>query len=595
MDSFRKRYKKRVFSSLALSTLAFVIGLLFLTIGFSVFQASVEISNITAVIRVQKDIRVTGVYAINATNGASSNYEEYDVNRITSSLHLPNANSTMTYHIEVTNIGNTEQGIYAINEIYKKINSNIDSNLEIKSKTVNLKEALCDDSNSTECKLGSVTTFDITIGYKNNGYNGTDLTHLIELEFDFRRVFNITYSGFSGNTSGLPSQMIDGDTKTITFNATSGIPTNVVVTGASGSYSSPTLTLSNVTIQNLVDTIVVTKAYSITYSGFSGNTSGLPQIITASGGTITFDSTSGIPTNVSISGGATGNYVSPTLTINPGVTGDITITVSNSGGGDQPLVEDDTTTTYDPNNVPPNSNIIYTAVDGAPQVTTDENGNITSFEFTDASENNPVTITTDNAISTGFMPFNGGSNWELDMTFSYDSEANSSTSNSKTAVVLACSDWSSGSMTSGFTFRFYNFKNVAGTTSTYRFNGMLKYRPQLQVENNGTVDTLYGLYTTGSSGVFMTSPMTYTVHIVKNGNNITFELSNGSQLNYHPTSNKNTGYSTADANTKKTVTWQDNGSSSNVDITIGGYLSSAGVIAQKSNITVYNFSVRRTN
>ena len=84
--------------------------------------------------------------------------------------------------------------------------------------------------------------------YKNNGYNGTDLTHLIELEFDFRRVFNITYSGFSGNTSGLPSQMIDGDTKTITFNATSGIPTNVVVTGASGSYSSPTLTLSNVTI-----------------------------------------------------------------------------------------------------------------------------------------------------------------------------------------------------------------------------------------------------------------------------------------------------------------------------------------------------------
>ena len=52
MDSFRKRYKKSVFSSLALSTLAFVISLLFLTIGFSVFQASVEISNITAVIRV---------------------------------------------------------------------------------------------------------------------------------------------------------------------------------------------------------------------------------------------------------------------------------------------------------------------------------------------------------------------------------------------------------------------------------------------------------------------------------------------------------------------------------------------------------------
>ena len=124
---------------------------------------------------------------------------------------------------------------------------------------------------------------------------------------------------------------------------------------------------------------------------------------------------------------------------------------------------------------------------------------------------------------------------------------------------------------------------------------MLKYRPQLQVENNGDIDSLQGLFTTGSSGVLMTSPMVYTIHIIKNGNDITFELSNGSELNYHPTRNSNTGYSTADANTKKTVTWQDNGSSSNVDITIGGYLSSSGTISQQSNINVYNFSVRKIN
>ena len=322
MKSFKKRYKNKKFNLTTLYSLAIITCVIFLTLGYSAFQSSLQIEDISAVIRVKADIRITNV-SVSGANGGTSNYKDYNVKSITSAVNLPNQNSTITYHIEVTNIGNVKQGIYAIDEIYKNINSNTDSDLEIKSTTVNLKEELCDDNNSSLCKLGSVTTFDITIGYKSNGYNGTNLSHLIELDFDFRRIFDITYNGFT-NVSGLPTQMIYGDTKTITFNNTTSIPNQVIVTGATGSYSKPILTLSNITIQNLVDTIVVTKAYNVAYVAFAGNTSGLTDRITAAGGTIQFNSTTGIPTQLIVTG-ATSNYNSPNLQLT-NVTADVTIT-----------------------------------------------------------------------------------------------------------------------------------------------------------------------------------------------------------------------------------------------------------------------------
>ena len=507
-NSVRNKYKTLIIPII----LCIVV---FLTIGYSAFSTELGINEISAIVRVQKDVRIDGISLSSVTGNATSQYEEYNVKNIFSSISLPNNNSSVTYDVVIHNLGNVEMGILDITDL--------PSNLKYSISNYNLKEPLCDDEDSSQCKLGTTTTLHLKIEYNENGYDENNTDYIFNLDFDFKRMFSITYTGFSGNTSGLPSKMIDGDTLAITFDNTSGIPSSVTVTGASSSYTSPTLSLTN-------------------------------------------------------------------------VTDNITITATNTGSGGQGTpVEDDTTTTYDPDNIPPNSNIVYTAVDGAPQVATDENGNITSFEFTEASSEDPVTVTSDKAIETGFVPFDGSSNWELDMKFSYDSEANSSTSNSKTVSVLGASDWSTGTLTSGFTFRFYNFKNVSGTSSTYRFNGILKYRPQLQVENNGDIDSLQGLFITGSSGVFMTSPMVYTIHIIKNGNNMIFELSNGSELNYHPTKNSNTGYSTANANTKKTVTWQDNGSSSNVDITIGGYLSSSGTISQQANIDVYNFSVRKTN
>lgn len=74
---------------------------------------------------------------------------------------------------------------------------------------------------------------------------------------------------------------------------------------------------------------------------------------------------------------------------------------------------EDNSSTYNPDDIPANSTIVFTAVDGAPQVSTDSNGAITSFKYTGASSSNTVTVTSSSPVSTGFIPFDGSSDWNL--------------------------------------------------------------------------------------------------------------------------------------------------------------------------------------
>ena len=261
--------KKTLFGFLAL------VFIVFLTVGFSSFSINLDFSDLSAYVMAQADIRVTNVGLSNTTSNATSNWENFNVSNITSSVILPNSDSTVTYEIVVTNVGNVKEGIFDIDEIYKIAGTNTDSSLEIKNISINLKEALCDNTNSSQCSLGAVSTFYITIGYTSSGYNGTNITHNIELDFDFRRVFDISYSGFN-NLSGLPTQMISGDTKTITFDSTTGIPNSVTVSGATSSYTSPTLTLTNVN-----DNIVITGSFG------GGGTPGVEVVTNDDGSIIT--------------------------------------------------------------------------------------------------------------------------------------------------------------------------------------------------------------------------------------------------------------------------------------------------------------------
>ena len=134
---------------IALIPFFIVICVALLSIGWAALQSTFNVRNLYAIVRIDRDIRVTDVQATSNTNSGRSNYDNYNVSSMYSAAYLPNQNSTITYKVEITNVGNVKEGIYSIEEIYKIINTDVDSNLEIKSTTLALKEVLCDDTNSS--------------------------------------------------------------------------------------------------------------------------------------------------------------------------------------------------------------------------------------------------------------------------------------------------------------------------------------------------------------------------------------------------------------------------------------------------------------
>ncbi|MEE3342690.1 MAG: hypothetical protein VZS44_01205, partial [Bacilli bacterium] len=81
-----------------------VVVVLSLTIGFSAFQNNLLVSDIGGVVRKRADIRITNIYSSSNSNGGVSYWEDYNVHDISSSIELPNSNSSITYSVVVTNI-----------------------------------------------------------------------------------------------------------------------------------------------------------------------------------------------------------------------------------------------------------------------------------------------------------------------------------------------------------------------------------------------------------------------------------------------------------------------------------------------------------
>ena len=81
-----------------------------LTVGYSTTSFDFTMSNITARIMVKADIRITDLTVLNTINGVTVDTTDYSVDRINSDVNLPNSDSTVTYQIQVTNIGNVEMG-----------------------------------------------------------------------------------------------------------------------------------------------------------------------------------------------------------------------------------------------------------------------------------------------------------------------------------------------------------------------------------------------------------------------------------------------------------------------------------------------------
>ena len=199
-------------SSITIVSIIILVVVFFITIGWSSFNSSLLIDSLTMV-RIKSDVRVTGFKSVTMTNSASSINEEYNVNSLYGTINLPNSLSTVKYRVQITNMelaSNVHMGINSI--------SGLPDNLNILSiEDYSLKTKLCDDNNPSDCGIGAQKTFYITIGYKDsNVWDSNNTIYNFMLNFEFKKVYDINYTGFT-NPPNFPKTVMDGDVTSISF------------------------------------------------------------------------------------------------------------------------------------------------------------------------------------------------------------------------------------------------------------------------------------------------------------------------------------------------------------------------------------------
>ena len=264
MKLIKKKFKPK-FNPTCLIFPLISIVVLMLAVGYSAFQVSLDISGISALVNPQIDIMITEVTVNSTSSSADSKSLEYSLDVISDSIELPYDDSTITYEIQIKNLGNVDMGLLEITGLPNNLKPTILPHNYV------MKDKICDDSNSSKCTLGATKTIYLTIGYDENGYDSELLEYNISLNFDFERYYTISYSGFT-STTGLPTSILENEEKIITFTNATGIPADARVTGATGVYLSP-----NLTISNAEDNVTIQKKHNITYE-LDGGTQALNQV-----------------------------------------------------------------------------------------------------------------------------------------------------------------------------------------------------------------------------------------------------------------------------------------------------------------------------
>ncbi len=221
-----------------------VIMTLLISVGYSAFNTKLNVKDIKAVVRVEKDVRVTNITIKETSNGGVSNWEDYNINNISASVTLPQSTSTVTYNVEVTNIGTEEVGILQV------IEENLPSELTYSISEYTLKSKICDNTTTTKCNLGAKKSFKVTIKYK-TGASASNTAHNFVLKFDFRGFHKITYQNIT--STNLPKEIMDGDTLEVTLKDI----TKVYVTQVGKPSMTYTLTNNKLTIPNVTGDISI--------------------------------------------------------------------------------------------------------------------------------------------------------------------------------------------------------------------------------------------------------------------------------------------------------------------------------------------------
>ena len=283
----------------------------------------------------------------------------------------------------------------------------------------------------------------------------------------------------------------------------------------------------------VVTAVVNNPQYSVTFNANAGTdtVNNMPSNIsttTSSTGTITLPSNSPTRSGYTFSGWDE-NSSATTATYTPGdnialePTQANTISLyaiwSQSGGGgsgtpDDPYI-DDTTTNYDPSTQTPNTTVLYEAISGQPQVTVDNNGNVTSFEFTDTTG---VSID-DAAIDTGYIPFDGSKQFEIYIKAQFPPSLNNNNGSTSTALGILL-DVRNRSTNSGNNLQITYSKNATSpkavvnnqdnTLGLTNISGLGNYIFEATITYNGT-NTLTIVY--NKNGTMTTKTISKTINV----------------------------------------------------------------------------------
>ena len=237
------RKEKVVMTTVAL-VLFFVCAL---TIGFSAFESTLYMDGLALDVRPVKNIRVTNVIVDTKSETAKTDHD-YNHDNIHGTINLKEANSTITYKVEVTNFGNVEMGILDIYlaEKYSYLNEILDIKMDERT-DYQFQEKICNKEG--KCTSGIKKDIYITIKYKDGKYNSNNTEFDFILNFDFRSFHKVTYTNIINNN--YKDYVMDGGDFEQTFTRPYPVGILAYENGTSRdfayNYDTETVTVTNVT------------------------------------------------------------------------------------------------------------------------------------------------------------------------------------------------------------------------------------------------------------------------------------------------------------------------------------------------------------
>ena len=228
----------------------------FLTVGYSAFNTSFDIGSLTSYVTIDKDIRITKFSLNGSSNGGVSNWNQHTKTTTSTNIDLPNADSTVSFDIDVTNLGNVEMGLLRID--------GMPPGLKYEITGYELKDMLCDSVDSTKCKLGSKTKFVITFSRDDVAYPPVSTNFDVDLSYLFKRFYNVTYINL--NPENLPSKVLENDDLNITFSTP--YPGDIQVNDNNNyTYNASTGNLIVSNIESDIEVVNNVRTYFVNYDG----------------------------------------------------------------------------------------------------------------------------------------------------------------------------------------------------------------------------------------------------------------------------------------------------------------------------------------